>query len=169
MLRTGYDYVVATSIRPTSEPLPERAISLLQPWATLVVVGAKCVETRPWRTTSRGLLGVHASKGFSRQQAALCLSEPFCSVLAAAGFGGPGDLPLGALLGSVSVTDCVPTDTPSLEAISDQERAFGDYSPGRWAWLLEGACEWEEVPCKGALSLWRVPDLAGLVQRKRSA
>ncbi|MEJ7626722.1 MAG: ASCH domain-containing protein [Ferruginibacter sp.] len=38
-------------------------ISLLQPWASLVVMGAKTIETRSWSTKHRGPILIHASKG----------------------------------------------------------------------------------------------------------
>ncbi len=40
-----------------------KALSLLQPWATLVVIGVKQIETRSWSTAYRGPLLIHASKG----------------------------------------------------------------------------------------------------------
>ncbi len=40
-----------------------KTLSLLQPWATLVVMGVKQIETRSWRTDYRGPLLIHASKG----------------------------------------------------------------------------------------------------------
>ena len=40
-----------------------KAISLLQPWASLVVMGAKTIETRGWGTKYRGPILIHASKG----------------------------------------------------------------------------------------------------------
>lgn len=33
-----------------------RGLSLTQPWATLVAIGAKKIETRSWTTTYRGAL-----------------------------------------------------------------------------------------------------------------
>jgi activating signal cointegrator 1 len=44
-----------------------KALSLMQPWATLLICGEKTVETRSWRTSHRGLLAVHASKTFPLQ------------------------------------------------------------------------------------------------------
>ncbi len=39
--------------------------------------------------------------------------------------------------------------------MTDQERAFGDYSPGRYAWLLADVRALPEpIPAKGALGLW---------------
>ena len=40
-----------------------KVLSLLQPWATLVVMGIKQIETRSWSTAHRGTLLIHASKG----------------------------------------------------------------------------------------------------------
>jgi hypothetical protein len=41
---------------------------------------------------------------------------------------------------------------------TDQEHAFGDYSAGRYAWLLADVQALPEpVPCKGARLLWE-PD-----------
>jgi activating signal cointegrator 1 len=39
-----------------------KAISICQPWATLIVIGAKRFETRSWKTDYRGILAIHASK-----------------------------------------------------------------------------------------------------------
>ena len=41
-----------------------KALTLTPPWATLVALGHKRVETRSWRTQSRGPLAIHAAKGF---------------------------------------------------------------------------------------------------------
>ena len=39
-----------------------KAISLWQPWATAIAVGAKRIETRHWPTKHRGPLMIHAAK-----------------------------------------------------------------------------------------------------------
>ena len=39
-----------------------KALSLTQPWATLVVIGAKRIETRSWHTSYVGPLLIHAAK-----------------------------------------------------------------------------------------------------------
>ncbi len=40
-----------------------KALSLLQPWVTLVILGVKQIETRSWSTAYRGPLLIHASRG----------------------------------------------------------------------------------------------------------
>lgn len=58
-----------------------KALSLTQPWATLVAIGAKRLETRSWSTTYRGPLAIHAAKRFPRNCQELVLHEPFASAL----------------------------------------------------------------------------------------
>jgi hypothetical protein len=39
-----------------------KALSVRQPWASLIVLGLKCVEIRSWPTDYRGPLLIHAAK-----------------------------------------------------------------------------------------------------------
>ena len=39
-----------------------KALTLWQPWASLIAVGAKTIETRSWSTKYRGPLAIHAAK-----------------------------------------------------------------------------------------------------------
>lgn len=41
------------------------ALTLRQPWASLVAIGVKQVETRSWTTAYRGPLAIHSSKRLS--------------------------------------------------------------------------------------------------------
>ena len=41
----------------------------MQPYATLLAIGAKSIETRSWKTPYRGLLAVHASQTIKREAA----------------------------------------------------------------------------------------------------
>lgn len=131
-----------------------KALSLTQPYATLVAIGAKCWETRSWKTDFRGQLAIHAAKTFPREARALCQTEPFKRVLMVAGYRAITELPLGAILATCTLTDCVPTER-IVASLSAQERAFGDFTAGRWAWQLEDVQLLPEpIEAKGALSLW---------------
>jgi hypothetical protein len=115
-----------------------QAISVCQPWASLIIAGAKRIETRSWSTPHRGPLAIHVSKTFTPTAKLLCATEPFRSCLAAAGYEGWEQLPLGAVIGSVELVECVRVEEVGALTLwhTEQERAFGDYRPGRWAWLL---------------------------------
>jgi len=115
-----------------------KALTLYQPHATLVAIGAKRVETRKLKWGYRGPLAIHAS--LSNIWLDLCAEEPFRSVLAAAGFCGPADLPLGKIVCVTSIRDCVSADRVPLEKLrysaAPHEIAFGNYRPGRFAYVL---------------------------------
>lgn len=151
------------------QPRPIPALTLTQPWATLVAIGAKHAETRSWRPTGAGAppwpLAVHAAKTLPGWARVLCAREPFASVLAAAGYADPTVLPLGAVVAVCAVVDvhatagtappATPADDPAGWAPAPYEHAFGDYTPGRWAWLLDQVTRLAApVPARGARGLW---------------
>jgi hypothetical protein len=167
-----------------------KALTLTQPWATLVATGAKRIETRSWPTGFRGPLAIHAAKGFPPSARALCIEQPFAAALRRAGYHGLGllapakVLPLGAIIAAVELVDVVrigdslPVDVFSRFMVAPDEGAFGDYTPGRYAWLLNPIGDPlvrtqplpEPIPCRGALGLWNVPDdLLPLIDRKPEA
>ena len=142
-----------------------KALTLTQPWATLVAIGAKRIETRSWNTNYRGPLAIHAAKGFPKWAEALCHEEPFRSALANSDF-----LPLGGVLATCNLVSVIPVvrfqKSPVLELdgpdgrqyhyeLTKTEMQFGDYSPGRYAWLLDGVrCLDGVETARGALGLW---------------
>lgn len=144
-----------------------KALTLRQPWATLIAIGAKRIETRSWRTAYRGPLAIHAAKGFPTEAKILCRSNPFHAALHAGGFASQSysaELPRGCVIATCTLASCVPVEVVdnagnvfgvSLQPLSERERAFGDYSPGRFAWILEDMQALAQpVAAKGALSLW---------------
>jgi hypothetical protein len=148
------------------------ALTLTQPWASLVALRAKHIETRSWTTAYRGLLAIHAGVGLGpvggvTGLGALCAEEPFWSALVSYR---TTPLPRGAILAIATLCDVRPI-APDIESygvhmpdgdrrwdLTAQERAFGDYSPGRYAWLLSDIRPLiTPIPAKGALGLWRLP------------
>lgn len=150
-----------------------KAITLTQPWATLVAIGAKKIETRSWGTRYRGPLAIHAAKGTGDRQhslelAQLCFNEPFRSCLHNAGYGGLFTLPRGAIIAVCelkTVLDIsgalthyfVPIDGVGNVDIppGEPEASFGDYSENRFAWILTDVHALPEpITVKGALGIW---------------
>lgn len=137
-----------------------KCLSLMQPWATLVVLGVKRWETRRWQTDHRGPLAIHASRTFTEAARQLCQAAPFRATLHRAGFKHSADLPRGVILGTVELVDCRPTEEVRA-GLSDAERAFGDFA-GRWVWLLAGATALAiPRPCCGRLGLFDAPAVEG--------
>jgi hypothetical protein len=113
-----------------------KALSVTQPWATLLLLGAKRFETRAWQTGHRGLLAIHATRELRGSDRELCRTEPFRSLLAQAGFDSWTQLPLGVVLGTVELVRCVRVEELEAEGCSAADRQFGDFRPGRWAWEM---------------------------------
>lgn len=211
--------------RPLPAGMP--ALTLWQPWASLVALDIKTIETRSWRAPEKLIgerIAIHAAKRKPR------------TVFESANGGGlpdwfPADAsdsswlyglgeetadghwlahqwtgPLGAIVATATLTDCVPMvrcverDDPWVSAhlclgppgdylelwcdgelydldVTDQ-LPYGDFAPGRWAWLLDEVtpttvlCPWcggfvadclvcdgagscDPVPAKGRQRLWR--------------
>jgi activating signal cointegrator 1 len=154
-----------------------KALTLTEPWASfwasLVRIGEKRIETRSWRTSYRGHLAIHAGKGFPRYAREFAQSRVVLDIIR------PhfrDDLPylkqfpLGSVIATCRLISCIPTreirfgqvietDADSNNAkpfeITPSEWAFGNYDPGRWAWLLADIKPLAQpISAKGSLSLW---------------
>jgi hypothetical protein len=137
-----------------------RGLSLYQPWASLMAFGEKCVETRSWRTLYRGLVAIAASANGSGPETRRLNSEPVCAAALKRYDVKSSDLPLGAIVCIGSLSDCVPTETFDFaeRRCGPNERIFGDYSPGRYAWVFHGIRMLSRpLPIKGALGLYNLP------------
>lgn len=136
-----------------------KALTLTQPWATLVAIGAKTVETRSWRTDYTGPLAIHAAKTFPPWCRALSEGPVFKEVLERAGFLTWRWLPTGDVVALCQLTGCVRTerleDFAAIHSRYANQEPFGDFTRGRFAWLLDEVCELSlPIEVKGALGLW---------------
>jgi len=114
-----------------------KALTLHQPWASLILDGRKTVETRSWYTKHRGELAIHAGA---------TVDVDACKLF---GYDG-SSIPRGAIVCIVDLVDCV--QFPSRLVKPDP---YGDYTPGRYGWLLTVIQTFRQpIPTKGALGLW---------------
>lgn len=136
-----------------------KALSLTQPWATLLTLGEKKIETRSWSTRFRGVFAIHASKGFPRWARDMMHEDPnFVEVLSQYGYMSSSTLPTGAIIGTANLTDCLPTSHVQRPDPAMKEYHFGDYSPNRYMFFTENAQLFAEpIPCAGKLGFWDVP------------
>lgn len=166
----------------TAEGGQVKAISLWQPWASLIAMGAKKVETRGWATSYRGPMVIHAAK--TPRELNSCVLPAFWGAFHRAKcwrisaqleheFSEQGvqngflalparqklqwlPLPMGALVAVVDLVDCVPTETLRPQLGLD-ERAFGNYQPERFGWKLENVRALQTpVPFRGAQGFFNV-------------
>jgi hypothetical protein len=167
-----------------------KALTIRQPWATLIALGVKMIETRSWRTNYRGPIAIHAGKVLTYleddQIGEWAIGTDHADRAVLYPWRHPWDeqpLPLGAVVATATLTDCVPIywwldhyspDQPQIsvddqngnywphgftgenahaESINDQW-PYGDFTPGRWAWLLTDVTPCDPIPAKGKQGLW---------------
>jgi len=130
--------------------LPERAISMSQPWVWAVLNCGKDIENRRWPTRFRGPITLHAAKSWDWDGV---------NWLEYHGFPVPekGDegMPFGAYVGRATLTDC-------WELAGDEdpayERPFWAFGP--WCFVLKDVRALPEpIPAKGRLGIYRRPEL----------
>ena len=146
--------------------MENKVITLWEPYASLVVIGAKQFETRTWTTKHRGTLLIHAAARIPEDCLELACTEPFASALAKAGLRVSPDPTLtsgykhnfraGYILGRVQLERIEKVERVR-QGISPEELAFGDYSNGRYAWELENPEVFAEpIPMRGRQAIWNV-------------
>lgn len=164
-----------------------KALTLWQPWASLIALGVKTIETRSWSTSYRGPLAIHAAKGncqagqigeFDVEKDNPRGTAP--AFLLRGPIDWPYRLPLGEVVATCRLVDCVRTERIWWEPdrfevkgryvewsryaglpdrcdarVAEEQRPYGDYSPGRWAWLLSDIVpRHQPVPARGGQGLW---------------
>ena len=118
-----------------------KALSIRQPWAWLIVNGYKDIENRTWSTDFRGRVYVHTGRkiksgDFPEQR----------DYITESGIILPEEPPLGAIVGEVTITDCV------------------DYSSSPWfcgphGFLLTSPVAYENpIPYRGNLRFFEVEE-----------
>lgn len=159
-----------------------KAITLWQPWASLVALGVKTIETRAWSTSYRGPLAIHAAQGerwrhgqrfgdwlayrTSKTHPARIYNRDAPPLVRG--------LPLGAVVATCTLTDVVPTEEciwipddgiaggerhwgvgDNCAAVIEAEKLYGNYAPGRFAWLFNDIEHLAEpVLARGRQGLW---------------
>lgn len=145
-----------------------RGITLTQPWASLLALGVKRLETRSWATQYRGPLLIHASAHVSPETKLALRAGGAAATLTALGWDWRV-LPRGSVLAVGRLVDVLPTllvragteeelADPACPAhvVSEQELALGFYGPDRFAWVVRDVQPVTPIPAKGRLGLWMV-------------
>ena len=127
-----------------------RAITLHQPWASLIAVGAKRIETRSWATKHRGPLAIHAGKKNVTKDLSFVIGAKIQNALPFV----PEDAPTGVVVAIADLIDCIEMTDEWIGNLPQQELAFGWFDIGRYAWILANVRRIEPVAAKGTQGLW---------------
>jgi hypothetical protein len=141
-----------------------KALSLWEPWASLMATGAKSIETRHWATSYRGPLLICAAARRIKSELWALLDDPdFQTGLADySPSHGPGDpvlpddLNFGHAVALVDLVRCVPTEHLDHAIDIGKDLPFGNFTPGRFGWITEGLRRLRPFPVKGHQRLFTV-------------
>jgi len=156
---------------------PIAAITLHQPYATLIALGVKPDETRSWpapRHLTGNLLAIHAGKATGvlaearenraeialwddRRRASFQRRTAIGKFLLHLGEAVPDLdlLPLGAVVCVARLIQCHRTET-IMRTRSEAALVFGDYAYGRYAWALNVVHVFADpIPAQGKQGIWQ--------------
>ncbi|MCT4181824.1 ASCH domain-containing protein [Elizabethkingia anophelis] len=154
-----------------------KALSIKQPWASLITLGIKPIENRTWRTNFRGRIYVHSSMNLPKYHWGLLSPEQYKQAMDSLIDGKlREELHLGAIIGEVYIVDCVINHPsiwaekslvrPNIEDYRNEEGGnielfrhnFELYKNSKpiWNWVLANPVMYDEpiLNVKGKLSLW---------------
>lgn len=138
-----------------------KIITLMEPWATLMVLGYKRVETRSWNSHYRGEVAIHAGKStkFAKEldyvqnlfaKAGIPMPEGFPTA--------PPEYPLGRIIAVGNLVDVKRMVPDVISVQTRMERAFGEWNQKRFAFFFEKVRRTtEQIPWEGALGLRELP------------
>lgn len=140
-----------------------KGLTIHQPFASLIAMGAKRVETRDWAAPAN-LIGerivIHAGKNPGDLD--LCQLEPFSQFVS-----DPEQLPLGAIVATAVLDRCrmiTPATAAALLLVNPVEHAFGNYATPpdakqRYAFVLRDVLVLPEpIPFRGLQKFFHVTD-----------
>ena len=148
------------------------ALTAHQPWASLLAHGIQTRETRSWRPPARAVgtrIAIHAGRKVIRDPGEMGW-ETWEAIRELYGDDWAWSLPTGAVLATALLRTALqvadrdpgvgraavwPLGNRALEETIDTE-PHGNYSPGRWLWVLEDVRMLAEpAPARGSLGLWQ--------------
>lgn len=139
-----------------------KALTVRQPWASLIATGVKRVETRSWSTKHRGLLAIHAALGFNKEEQQFALTPCIRGKLTKAGV--DQELPRGGFVALVDLIDCIRVEKQQTafetmrnfmpREAAEFELQVGYFAPGRYMWILDNIRPIPYVPARGQQGLW---------------
>jgi activating signal cointegrator 1 len=121
-----------------------KAITIYEPWASLILEGYKKYETRPWNTKHRGWIAIHASlrpmeewNKLEMQRLGITVEPKYGQIIALA---------------------WLESSKPATRAGKTLlEQNLGDFSAGRYEWKFRTVVKIVPIKCRGLQRIWKVP------------
>lgn len=127
-----------------------KVLSIKEPFASLISLGIKKIETRSWKTNYRGEIYIHASltmntiKDKNRKDKLLSLLPDNYN------------FKQGYIICKAYLKDCIYMDEEFINKIKKEKVEYlcGHYEIGRYAWVISDVKLIKEIPAKGKLGIW---------------
>lgn len=118
-----------------------KALTIKQPFASLIINEYKKYEFRTWKTNYRGKIYIHAGLGISKED--IIRFETYNL-----------DYTLGAIIGEAEIIDCILVDEEFKNKILQENKEVYKNGSG-YAFVLTNIKKYEKpIYCKGKLGLW---------------
>lgn len=128
-----------------------KAITIKQPFASLIAEGYKVYEFRTWKTKYRGEILIHAGKGIDKE--AMKRFE-YLNL----------DYPIGKIIAKANLVDCVEINDEMKEKLKEMDPIVYKGAinhtgeKNEYGFKLENVEKIDGKEVKGALSLWEYND-----------
>lgn len=135
-----------------------KAITVWQPWATLLATGQKHNETRSWKTSYRGEILIHAAK---TDHSGILLHIPMEELKHLQDAGVVNKLPTGAIIGKANLVDCFQIDEAYRRKLQRENpvEKFGEHKI--CGCILSGPDDWDEPKVIGHIVRTIIREMAG--------
>lgn len=122
-----------------------KALTIKEPWASLIVQGFKKYEFRSWKTNYRGKVLIHA--GLSKENIEKYKDYNL-------------DISSGEIIGEAYITDCILVDEKLDKKLRKIDKnVYGNNHIGLYAFKLENVKKYnKKIKAKGKLGLWNYND-----------
>ena len=120
-----------------------KALTIKEPWATLIINGYKEYEFRSWKTNYRGKILIHSGKTTDKEA---------CSRVKDYNL----DFNNGNIIGECIITDCILVDEEFDKKLRKSNPiVYKNNHVSMYAWKLEKVIKYDKViATKGKLGLW---------------
>ena len=121
-----------------------KALTIREPWASLIVNGYKEYEFRSWKTNYRGKILIHAGKGSDKEYLDRFKEYDL-------------EYGKGEIIGEAELVDCIKVSDEFQKVLNNKNRlVYGNNNyDQKYAWKLINIKKYDKrIPAKGKLSLW---------------
>ncbi len=151
-----------------------KAISLWQPYCSLIALGIKQYETRSWKTNYRGKLLICSTAKLTKKQ-----YQQYWKICSSVELPDWNEInfPCGKAIAVCDLVDCIPITPSLITQQSETEIKSGDWEVGRYAWKLENIQPiTEPFAVKGKQGLFNIsvdtlpsnPEIAELIKTQET-